>query len=217
MAFNTKRLGLVLIAVFYVVLTNAQSLVSGNEKVGEAEVNLSMDVATSSSAEPITSVTVMSLQERQKLAAAQGQNLRIGFINFRRIMASIPQLKTVSESLEREFASQKSTLVTKQQDLAEMEQHLSTLERGDAYSDYEKQVIAKRRDFVREEASYRDAYSVRRNEEVAKLQRIVVDEIVALAKELDFDVILNDTGVIYVSEDADLTAIMIERLRSRGE
>lgn len=153
------------------------------------------------------------LSNQQAILQANAQSLRIGFINFRRIMTSIPQLNAVSSLLEAEFSAQQKALTAKQEEVAQMERELATLERGEAYSDFEKQVIAKRREWLREDAAYRDAYSVRRNEELAKLQRIVVDEIVALAKALDFDIILNDTGVIYVSEEADLTSAVIERLR----
>lgn len=64
-------------------------------------------------------------------------------------------------------------------------------------------MIAKRREVARQEAAFRDAHSVRRNEEMAKLQTVVADEIVRFAKEEGFDIILNDIGVVYVSEEAD--------------
>ena len=39
-----------------------------------------------------------------------------------------------------------------------------------------------------------------------------MDEIILMAKEKGFDVILNDSGVLFVSEKADLTQDVIKRL-----
>lgn len=78
-------------------------------------------------------------------------------------------------------------------------------------------MIAKRRDVARRDASFRDSFSVRRNEELAKLQKMIADEIIALAKADGYDVILNDTGVFYVSERADLSAVVIERLKNKAK
>lgn len=138
--------------------------------------------------------------------------LRIGFINFRHVMSSIPQLRLLQQSLDKEFAEQVQILSNKQQQLLVMEEKLSNMVRGNAYSDYEKQVIAKRREYGRDEADYRDAYSVRRNEQLAQIQRLVVDEIVALAKAERYTLIINETGVIYASEEIDLTTQVIKRL-----
>lgn len=145
------------------------------------------------------------------------EKTRLGFVNIRRIMAAIPQVAFIGEDLDKEFAERKKQLNDVKSQLLSMENKLKRLYRGDEYFALEKQIIAKRRDMLRLEESFRDDYSVRRNEELAKLQRLIVDDIVALAKEYDFDVILNDTGVIYVSEKVDLTSVVIRRLKDRAE
>lgn len=144
------------------------------------------------------------------------RDLKIGFVNFRRIMLEIPQFTDMRSTLDNEFRADNERLLSERERLANMESELGRMARDDAYIAFEKQVIAKRREVARQEAAFRDAHSVRRNEEMAKLQTVVADEIVRLAKEEGFDIILNDIGVVYVSEEADLTGTVILRLQTRN-
>lgn len=142
--------------------------------------------------------------------------IRIGFVNFRRIMATIPQLGSIREILQREFRSQLQSLNNLQSELAKLEQQLNQQSAGNLDTEaLTQQLIVKRRELARQQAAFQDDYNVRRNEELAKLQSMVLEEIVGLAKAEGFDVILNDNGVLYVSERADLTQQVIERLLKR--
>lgn len=147
---------------------------------------------------------------------ALSRDIKLGFVNFRRIILEIPQFTDMRSTLENEFRAENLRLHSEQEALNTMEAQLAKMERDDAYIAFEKQVIAKRRDVTRQEAALRDTYSVRRNEEMAKLQSVVADEIVKLAKEKGFDIILNDIGVVYVSEEADMTGVVIKRLQNRS-
>ena len=150
-------------------------------------------------------------------AAVDPADLRIGFVNFRRIMAAAPQREEINERLEREFGVERDALLQAQSELRSMERQLETLQHGDSYNDYERQVINKRRDVARRDSDYRDNINVRRNEEMAKLQKMIGDEIINLAKEANYDIILNDIGVFYVSERADLSPQVITRLQRKAE
>ena len=142
-------------------------------------------------------------------------DLRIGFVNFRRIMAAAPQRDEVNERLEREFGVERDALLQAQSELRDMERRLETIRHGDAYNELERQVINKRRDVSRRDSDYRDNINVRRNEEMAKLQKMIGDEILSHAKEAGYDIILNDIGVFYVSERADLSPLIIKRLQNK--
>ena len=132
-------------------------------------------------------------------------------------MAAAPQREEINERLEREFGVERDALLQSQSELRSMERQLETLQHGDAYNDYERQVINKRRDVARRDSDYRDNINVRRNEEMAKLQKMIGDEIINLAKEARYDIILNDIGVFYVSERADLSPQVITRLQRKAE
>ena len=152
----------------------------------------------------------------QAAATVDPADLRIGFVNFRRIMAAAPQRDEINERLEREFGVERDALLQAQSELRDMERQLETIRHGDAYNELERQVINKRRDVSRRDSDYRDNINVRRNEEMAKLQKMIGDEILSHAKEAGYDVILNDIGVFYVSERADLSPLIIKRLQNKA-
>jgi outer membrane protein len=56
---------------------------------------------------------------------------------------------------------------------------------------------------------------MRRNEELAKLQRRIIEVIQQLAKDEKFDLIVSD-GVVYASDQVDITGKVIERLQQEG-
>ena len=171
-----------------------------------------LDDATISDEAPLVPLAVT-----EKAAAVDPADLRLGFVNFRRIMAAAPQREEINERLEREFGAERDALLQAQSELRGMERQLETLQHGDSYNDYERQVINKRRDVARRDSDYRDNINVRRNEEMAKLQKMIGDEIINLAKEANYDIILNDIGVFYVSERADLSPQVITRLQRKAE
>lgn len=149
--------------------------------------------------------------------ADQAARLRLGFVNFRRIMRAIGQLGAIRTELDREFAQQKEDILSAQRALETMERQAAKLSGKQDYAGIEKKLIARRREVSRMDAALRDNYSVRRNEELSRLQRKVLDQILYIAKARGYDVILNDTGVIYVSPRADLTALVIERFNQLAE
>ena len=172
---------------------------------------------TTITSEPLPAEKNSDKSADPQTAAVDPADLRIGFVNFRRIMAAAPQREEINERLEREFGVERDALLQAQSELRSMERQLETLQHGDNYNDYERQVINKRRDVARRDSDYRDNINVRRNEEMAKLQKMIGDEIINLAKEARYDIILNDIGVFYVSERADLSPQVITRLQRKAE
>jgi outer membrane protein len=69
----------------------------------------------------------------------------------------------------------------------------------------EADIMAKKRDAMRAQKEFSEDFNVRRNEELGKLQRRIIDAIKELAKEESFDLLLTD-GVIYTNDDIDVTA-----------
>jgi outer membrane protein len=70
-----------------------------------------------------------------------------------------------------------------------------------------------RRELKRAQDEFREDFNLRRNEELGKLQRLVYEAIVSLAKEEGFDLIVNDGAVIFASQQVDITDKVISRLK----
>jgi outer membrane protein len=79
----------------------------------------------------------------------------------------------------------------------------------------ERDVVAQRRELQRSTEEFREDVNLRRNEELGKFQRQIVEIINNLAKEEGFDLIVNDGAVVYASKQVDITDKVLSRLTSK--
>ncbi len=140
--------------------------------------------------------------------SVNAEELKIGFVNVPRILEGAPQAAQAKKDLEREFAPRDKKLVAMQKQLQTLEKRM--LKDGDVMSQSEQQkmereAISLKRDAKRAQDEFREDFNIRRNEELAKLQKVVFDAIQALAKEKNFDLLVTD-GVVFASERVDVTA-----------
>ncbi|MGR9086014.1 MAG: OmpH family outer membrane protein [Gammaproteobacteria bacterium] len=145
--------------------------------------------------------------------------LKVGVVNMPTILKETPQTEKALKRLEQEFSPRKKQLDTQLNEIKSLDEKLSRdasimsdTERGNL----EKKILNKKRDFERtkEETSY--DFNARRNEELGKLQRRIVEAIQAIAKEQNFDLILID-GVIFASDKIDITSQVQKKLSSMPE
>lgn len=140
--------------------------------------------------------------------------LKIGAVNPARISSEAPQADYARERLEREFAPRDQELSALKQDLAAMEERLSrdgAVMSDSQRRDLERQIVAQQREIRRAQEEFREDFNIRRNEELVKLQRRIVETIQTFAKQNGFDLIVSD-GVIYASSQVDITDRIIQLL-----
>ncbi|MBR1374761.1 MAG: OmpH family outer membrane protein [Cardiobacteriaceae bacterium] len=139
-------------------------------------------------------------------------NLQVGFVNFRRIMSNIPALEEIRNNLNIEFAAENQEILRLQKELEQLERMAKNNPDDEVMI---RKIINLERQIARQEAAYRENFSLRRNEEIAKLQQMILEEVIVLAKEKGFDIILNDNAVLYVSEKADLSKMVLDRFMQK--
>ncbi len=149
--------------------------------------------------------------------APWAKEVKIGFVNVAQVLQESPQAEAAKKRLEQEFAPRDKRLVTQQKELEKLQERLnrdaavmSDSERGKL----EREIIAKQRDLKRAQDEFREDFNIRRNEELGKLQREIFEAIKALAQEEQYDLLLTD-GVVYASDQVDVTAKVQQRLRAR--
>jgi outer membrane protein len=149
------------------------------------------------------------------LLAAQN----VAFVTMNRILEDSPQAEQAMRELEREFSPRDTQLVAERDALQGLRDRLER--EGDMMTatqraDLEREFTARSREFRRLQESFTDDLNVRRNEELAKLQRLINDAIIQLAREREIDLILTERNVLYSSERIDITDDIIavmQRLR----
>ena len=142
--------------------------------------------------------------------------LKIGFVNAGKILDQSPLAEQARTRLEEEFAVRDKAIVESQQALRTLEDKLvndgTTLAEAERRA-LEREIRSLEREVERDKEEFREDFNIRRNEELRKLQRLVYEAIVNLAKEEGFDLIVNDGAVIFASQQADVTDEVLKRLQ----
>ncbi len=134
--------------------------------------------------------------------------LKIGFVNVPKVLEKAPQAEKAKQRLEKEFSPKDKQLVAQQQEIVKLEEKYNknaNVMAESAKRKLESDIMAKKRDAKRAQQQFSEDFNLRRNEELGKLQRRIIDAIKELAKEENFDLLLTD-GVIYTNDDIDVTA-----------
>jgi outer membrane protein len=168
-----------------------------------------------SQARNIFSMVLVALMTLPGLAGAA--SLKIGYVNTVKVIEQAPQAKTALQRLEKEFAPRDKKLVEKRERIKNIETELekNSLVLNDAERrNKERELLGLKRDVRRATQEFREDYNLRRNEELAALQKLVYKTIVDLAKKKKFDLILHE-GTVYASEQIDITDQVLESLQRK--
>jgi len=165
------------------------------------------------------SVVVLSaVMARAAAAAPAWADLKIGVVNYAKLMQESPQAKAAQDALRGEFAGKQKDLQTQQQTLKSKE---DSLQRDSATMTADQRTAAERelRDGNRElqlkVQQYQDDFNARQNEELSKLQKTLVEEVQTYAQGQKFDLVLAD-GVIFAAPVLDITPQVLTALQARG-
>jgi len=142
---------------------------------------------------------------------------RIGFVNIAQVLKEAPQADAARKKLEDEFAPRDDKIVAMQRKLKQMEEEMAKdagIMSDEVRKKKERQIVLEKREIKRTREEFNEDLNIRRNDELNKLQKLVYDTIVALAKDKDFDIVFGD-NVIYASETVDLSEQVLERLSAQ--
>ncbi len=150
-------------------------------------------------------------------AAAQAE-LKIGVLNYGRLMDESPQGKVLLEQLRSEAATKQRELQTQAASLKARADKLGkdrATMTADQVTRSEKEIRDGERDLARRQSEIQDDFNSKRNEEMSKLQRSLIDEVQSYARGQNFDLVITD-GVIYATPAIDVTPAVLQMLQSRG-
>ena len=142
---------------------------------------------------------------------------KIGVVNFQKLLEDAPQTKSAMQALENEFTPRRRELVTMQNDIKTRDEKLQKEGAVMAEADRakaEKTLRDQQRELSRKGGEYQDDVSTRRNEEIGKVQRYLVQEIQGYANAQGFDLVLGE-GVFYAKPSYDITANVLAVLLTK--
>ncbi|RLK50717.1 periplasmic chaperone for outer membrane proteins Skp [Alkalispirillum mobile] len=144
-------------------------------------------------------------------------DLRIGFVNPARVTAEAPQADAARALLEDEFSGRDQELAQLQQEVSELEQQLTRETAAMSETELrrtERELASRQREIRRSQEEFREDFNMRRNEELSRLQRHILETIHEVARDNDFDLVLSE-GVVFASDKVDITDKVIERLEEQ--
>jgi len=146
-------------------------------------------------------------------------DLKIGVVNIGAVLEKAPQAEKAKKRLEQEFKPRDTQLVNQQKDIQVMQEKLkkdASVMGESQRNKLEVELQDKIRDAKRSQQEFSEDFNARRNDELGKLQRRIVEAIKAIAKDQEFDLILTD-GVIYSSPQMDITSQLQQKLSTLPE
>jgi outer membrane protein len=158
----------------------------------------------------------MTLLAPLGIAQAQAQT-KIAVVNVPRLLDEAPQAKTAMQALQEEFAPRQREIVQQQKDLKAKEEKLQrdgAVMAENERRNSEKDLREGQRELARKQNEYVEDLNLRRNEEIGKLQRSLLQEVQAFARTANYDLIVGE-GVLYVNESMDITAQVLSALQAR--
>ncbi len=148
-------------------------------------------------------------------APAVADGLKIGVVNVPRILEESPQAEAARQELQREFAPREEQLHKAQQAIHRLEERM--VRDGAIMSEserkrLEREIVAKKREFQRDQQAFADDLNFKRNEVLANLQRELVERIQDFAEQQGYDILLAE-GVVYVKQQLDVTERVLQHLK----
>ena len=145
---------------------------------------------------------------------ADQDRTKIGFVNPVKLLELSPQGEKALRSLEEEFRPRDQELIDLREKILALEVDLDKnrlILQASEIGKKQRAIDSIKRKLKRDQQEAREDYNIRRNEELAKLQRLVREMIVTIANEEGFDLIVEQA--VYVNNRIDLTERVLQRLR----
>jgi outer membrane protein len=147
--------------------------------------------------------------------SVSADNLKVGYIDTAKVLKDSPQADLARKKLEDEFNPRDQEIVKLQEKLKALrekqDRDAKLMSQAESIK-LEREIISVNRDIKRAKEEFNEDFNLRRNEELAKLHKLISKTTIEVAKELNYDIILSD-NVLYITKRVDITDMVIKRLQ----
>jgi outer membrane protein len=152
------------------------------------------------------------------LAAPAFGEVKIAVVDYGRLVEESPQAKVALDAIRNEFTPKQRDMQQQEASLKSKEDKLAkdgATMTPDQRARTEKELRDGARDLQRKRAEIQDDFNARRNEEMSRLQKTLIEEVRTYAKAQNFDLVIAD-GVIYSVPALDITPAILASLQARA-
>jgi outer membrane protein len=147
---------------------------------------------------------------------AQAQ--KIAYVDYKRLLSESPQARAATQALEGEFGPKQKQLEAQRK---ELEGRMQKFDRDQATMAETERTKTQRdlRDsqltFERRAKEFQEDGQMRQNEELQRVQKLIVESVRGYAKAQGFDLVIAD-GVVFYSASVDITGQVLADLQSKA-
>ena len=147
--------------------------------------------------------------------SALAADQKIGVVNFQEVMGKIPQTATVMKSLEEEFKDERAVLAQLEQDIKyhqEKKKRDGSLMSAKEIADLDGKIGTLYQDYQIKGKAFQETTGARKNEETNKIVALVRQAIDNIAAKGDYDLVLEQSAVVYAKPDSTITSEVVEKV-----
>jgi len=144
---------------------------------------------------------------------------KMAVVDFQRLAQESPQGKAIMEAMRAEFSPRERTLQAQMQALKAKQDKLqkdAATMTEDQRIRAEKELRDGERDFERARGELQDDVTARRNEEMSRLQRTLLEEVRTYAKAQNLDLVVSGEAVLYNTAAYDITPAVLAALQTHA-
>jgi outer membrane protein len=139
---------------------------------------------------------------------------KIGYVNAVELVETAPQGKKALKELENEFSGREREVIALRDEAVALEQSLSKnslLLKDSEKTEKTRKLVELQRRLQREQRELNEDFNLRRNEELAKLQVIVTEAVIKVAKQQNYDIVFQQA--VWFKPSIDMTEAVLEYLQ----
>lgn len=166
----------------------------------------------------ILSCALVAVLATAAVAVAEAQALKIGFVNFGRLLEESPQAKAAQAALEGEFLPRQRDVAAQRKALQEkvdkLQKEAAVMSEADRLRN-EREVRDLELNVNRRFNELQEDLNLRRNEEVGRMQRALLQEVQAYARANGYQLVVSD-GVLFAAEGIDITPQLVTAIKAKA-
>lgn len=167
----------------------------------------------------LAAVTGATLLLAATCAAAAGSDIKVGVVDLQQVMQKSTQISAINNQLTKQFQSRQDKILSAQKALqAEIDQlnrNGSTMSETDRNKLQDK-VVADRSSVQSQMLSFQRDVNTAQNDAMKKFMAQLTTIVTGIAKNGNYDLILQRAGVPFVKSELDVTAQVIDGLNKKA-
>ena len=139
---------------------------------------------------------------------------KIGYVNAVKLVETAPQGKKALKALEEEFRERELAIFTLRDEGVALEQSMtknSLLLKDSEKDEQKKKLLELQRRLKREQRELSEDFNLRRNEALAKLQKIVTKAVIEVAEKQDYDIVFQQA--VWFKPSIDMTQSVLDHMK----